>query len=435
VAYIRTKASQQHMKQESTHELIDRKPHEPFLVGGVSPTESDLFVDEKQEVGWIWRHDECPAQITTYLVGPTEGLFAVDHAEGEAAGVDATPCGRASQQFTSRRLKEAVAKYFYCDWQRAAIFLYNRHEMRDNAKTTSATKGLRKKVATIEFATEEQLLEAIRALLTRIPNVELAQITHGRLERGKDIIFVVPGGLGPSIPCACVVKNTLLSGKVGSNNAALTVLHQVEQAFLNPIQLETGASLNIQRVYIVTPYDLTADAIASIEGHLRDQKGRIQFIGGTMLLDLIRKYWPDFFADEFTALRDNIRATAQRLEDERPLHYVSFRYHLSAPDRNISRYYVHPSFYQDFTVFNVDFGMTLNPRGEFPFVTKRNPHGRKGEEWIPVQPERRVVSKAIIATIRNHRSGVSISHGMAILQTGRCGKPHVEPQSLRGRSG
>ena len=41
-------AARQHMQEESTKELIDRKGHEPFfvLVSGVPPTESDLFVDE-----------------------------------------------------------------------------------------------------------------------------------------------------------------------------------------------------------------------------------------------------------------------------------------------------------------------------------------------------------------------------------------------------
>src|SRR5206468_826719 len=41
-------AARQHMKKKSTQELIDRKRHEPFfvLVSGVSPTESDLIVDE-----------------------------------------------------------------------------------------------------------------------------------------------------------------------------------------------------------------------------------------------------------------------------------------------------------------------------------------------------------------------------------------------------
>jgi hypothetical protein len=41
-------AVRQHMEQESTQELIDRKRHEPFLVlvRGVSPTESNLIVDE-----------------------------------------------------------------------------------------------------------------------------------------------------------------------------------------------------------------------------------------------------------------------------------------------------------------------------------------------------------------------------------------------------
>jgi len=36
------------MKEESTQELIDRKRHEPFLVlvSGVSPTKSNLVVNE-----------------------------------------------------------------------------------------------------------------------------------------------------------------------------------------------------------------------------------------------------------------------------------------------------------------------------------------------------------------------------------------------------
>jgi hypothetical protein len=41
-------SARQHVKEESTQELIDGQRHEPFfiLVSGVSPTESNLFIDE-----------------------------------------------------------------------------------------------------------------------------------------------------------------------------------------------------------------------------------------------------------------------------------------------------------------------------------------------------------------------------------------------------
>jgi hypothetical protein len=110
------------------------------------------------------------------------------------------------------------------------VVLYNSivHEATSHAGLSVRRKPSKR--AVIEFSSEELLREAIRTLLTRLPDVKLAKVTHGHLERGKDIIFFLPGGLGPPVPCACVVKNSPVTGKIGSRNAALTVLHQVEQA-------------------------------------------------------------------------------------------------------------------------------------------------------------------------------------------------------------
>src|SRR5579859_1061388 len=183
----------------------------------------------------------------------------------------------------------------------------------------------------VKFCSEVLLHEAIRALLSRMPNVKLAQITHGTREVGKDILFYLPGGLGEDMLCACVVKNEPLTGTAGAKNGALTVLQQVEQCFLNPKVLETGETRHVKKVFIISPFDLSDAAIASISGHLR-QTGQVEFVCGTRLFERFREYWPDFLVDEFLTVREHIRRIQRHLEHEGPLENLSLSYQLARPD-------------------------------------------------------------------------------------------------------
>ena len=129
------------------------------------------------------------------------------------------------------------------------------------------------------FPSEEILRQAVAALLTRVPGVSGVQITHGSQECGKDIVFNLPGIL-ENILCACVVKNTRITGDVGSSVGARTVYLQVEQAFDTAVDTPNGQQCSIERVYVVTPYPLSPSAVKSISGKLRSRSGNIVFLDG-----------------------------------------------------------------------------------------------------------------------------------------------------------
>lgn len=84
------------------------------------------------------------------------------------------------------------------------------------------------------FSSEFLLQQAIAGLLARLPEISGVQILHGGQEYGKDIVFNVTGPFGETFHCACVVKNTKVTGEAGSSKGARTVFQQVEQALDTP---------------------------------------------------------------------------------------------------------------------------------------------------------------------------------------------------------
>src|SRR5262249_41566903 len=85
-----------------------------------------------------------------------------------------------------------------------------------------------------EFSSERLLQQAIAGLLTRMPDVSSVQILQGPLELGKDLVFNIRGAFGETVLCACVVKNTRITGDAGKAEGARTVYQQAQQAFDSP---------------------------------------------------------------------------------------------------------------------------------------------------------------------------------------------------------
>lgn len=263
----------------------------------------------------------------------------------------------------------------------------------------------------IHFSSEALLREAIRALLSRIPEVSLVQITHSSLEVGKDIVFYLAGGLGERMLCACVVKNASLSGKsAASQEGALTILHQVKQALLNPRKTEYGLEIPVQKVFVVTPYDMSEVALNTIFGHIKESIGRVEFVGGARLFDLFKRYWPDFFADEFTAVREYLRSTTAQLRLERPLQQVAINYRLGVPDQTIVRYYVQPNCHQELKAITFDPSLWRLAYNCFATVMEsRNVPGKAKPKLVPVSPARVSVSaQDVEACQRNIEDGEMI---------------------------
>src|SRR2546430_9241328 len=98
------------------------------------------------------------------------------------------------------------------------------------------------------FASEVLLQQAIAALLARLPNVSDVQILQGASEIGKDIVFAWVGPLGETLHCAAVVKNSRLTGRVGSRGSLRAAFDQIEQCLDSPYLDARGETRRVHHV-------------------------------------------------------------------------------------------------------------------------------------------------------------------------------------------
>ncbi len=203
------------------------------------------------------------------------------------------------------------------------------------------------------FPSEKLLQQAIAGLLVRMPDTSGVQILQGAQELGKDLIFYIKGGFAEQVLCACVVKNQKITGDAGKSVGARTIFAQASQAFDSPHTDESGNEVFVERVYVVTPYDLPPATIASIKGLLRERAGLVVFIGGARLFDNFRRYWPDFLADEANALERHLKHTSDRFEEDNPILKLVSQYHLGSVDPHYKKIYVPQRFHRELRSFSL----------------------------------------------------------------------------------
>ncbi len=170
------------------------------------------------------------------------------------------------------------------------------------------------------FSSEALLQQAVAGLLARIPDITGVQILQGSQEMGKDLVFYIRGGFGESVLCACIVKNSRITGNATSSASARNLFLQARQAFEASHTDSFGKDANVERVYVITPFDISPSAISSIKLGLQDRSGQVLFIGGTILFDLFKRYWPDFLASEASTSESRFKQINKRpKKDKRTL--------------------------------------------------------------------------------------------------------------------
>src|ERR1039457_4629164 len=205
--------------------------------------------------------------------------------------------------------------------------------------------------ASIEFANEDILRQAIRGLLLRMHRPEMVEILHGRSEIGKDIVFRVKGPFGEAINCACVVKNHRITGNVAKSAGGRAVLHQAEQALDTPYLDSSGREITIQLVYVFTPFVLDQAAIASLKGKLKARNDSVVVVGGTDLFELFRKHWPEYIVDEHHLLQTYLASAKDALVADSALMNFADRHSLDVGRGRTTGAYVNPSFCLEISTF------------------------------------------------------------------------------------
>ena len=225
----------------------------------------------------------------------------------------------------------------------------------------STKKKLKKqqvsKSSEISFSSEALLQQALARLFNRMPGITGVQILQGAQELGKDLVFYFQGPLGEPMFCACVVKNKKITGAAEGNSGARTIYNQADQAFDTPYTDSFGRELKVERVYVVTPYDLSPPTISSIEGKLKKRPGQIQFIGGSILFDLFKKYWPDFLADEAEILEQHLSETKQLYGTQNPIEELASLFNIGDVSQYPRKVYVNQNLYRD--IYDYEAGASL----------------------------------------------------------------------------
>ncbi|MGJ5814881.1 NACHT domain-containing protein [Paludibaculum fermentans] len=169
------------------------------------------------------------------------------------------------------------------------------------------------------FKDEADLRQCLRKLLTKMGREEV-RITHGTLEKGKDIVFYARGGMNERAPYACVVKKDRITGSVSARTSAKAVLQQAEQAFDEPYtNPSNGQREQIKGVYIISPYDTPVSASESVGDRLARQGRTIEFVCGTRLMELFAEHWKDFLLFDSGVLASYLSAMRAGLSKDTAL--------------------------------------------------------------------------------------------------------------------
>src|SRR3989338_5473764 len=145
----------------------------------------------------------------------------------------------------------------------------------------------------LQTLTEEELCELVLVPLLDSMGYKEIRYMHGILERGKDIVFKQIDPLLGERRLAATVKRYALTGTVSESHSIREVLYQVQQSLVEPfIDPFDGSPAIIDNVFVITPFQITAGAIESIQGQMRQQDNRVYFVDGPRLLALLREYQP-----------------------------------------------------------------------------------------------------------------------------------------------
>lgn len=205
------------------------------------------------------------------------------------------------------------------------------------------------------FKSEAHLRRAIADLFRKMGHAGV-KITHGANEKGKDIIFYGTGPLGEKRLFACVVKNDPITGRADDHrrgaptivDVARTVANQIRQAFDEPLPNGKGADEWVDSVYVISPYECSTAAIASVKTALQ-RSGQIVFACGQVLLELFAKHWPEFLWFESTVLVSYLSALRKNIESDYALANLILQKSAYLEASSVSSFdlYVEPTFYRE----------------------------------------------------------------------------------------
>jgi hypothetical protein len=165
----------------------------------------------------------------------------------------------------------------------------------------------------IQSLSERTLLEEVVLPLIGRLQFERVEVRHGPYERGVDILCLKKDELGEEDLLGIQVKRLKFTGKATDSGHLHGVLNQLSQCLEEPVILVSGAKKLLDRIWLVSPYELN---IAALETSIAKYQGavsrRLRIVDGLQLISLLRRYAPDVLAK----YGDQRALYRQRLERE-----------------------------------------------------------------------------------------------------------------------
>lgn len=159
----------------------------------------------------------------------------------------------------------------------------------------------REKLRILQKLDEKKLTSNVLMPLFREIGYKDVIDNQGNVDKGKDIIFYEENRIGEREYIAVQAKAAKIHGVAGKKGNASEILTQAQQAFTNPfVDVYDGKQKRVDKVFIVSSYDIGCSAKESIHGTLHELNNfkYICFVDGSKLIDLIDKHMPSIFCDE-----------------------------------------------------------------------------------------------------------------------------------------
>ncbi|MGD2091051.1 MAG: HEAT repeat domain-containing protein [Candidatus Aminicenantes bacterium] len=211
----------------------------------------------------------------------------------------------------------------------------------------------KEKLVLLQNFKEKHLIEnVILPLLEKIGSKNI-MVTHGTLEKGKDLIFYKKNEFGEREYTGVQIKAADIHGRASQEGNATEILNQAQQAFTHEfIDIYDNKKKNIDRYIVITSGGISENAKESISGQLRAVGcyKSIHFFDGNKLVELVEQYIPDFFGKEYNYFNRYFKMMKKDFETIRDISSIGQRETIGLEDIYVSLKLSEKSIKQDFPV-------------------------------------------------------------------------------------
>jgi len=182
---------------------------------------------------------------------------------------------------------------------------------------------------------EQQLIANVIRPLLEAMGFKNITLTHGATEKGIDLVFYKENEFGEREYTGVQVKAVKIHGRAGQKGNAIEISNQAQMAFKHEFpDISDNRPKNIDRFRVITSCEITDAAKEIICEQVKSKA--IQFIDGDRLVDLMTKYMPDFFWEEYNYFNRYFKAMKKDFETIKDISAIGQKEPISLEDIYVS---------------------------------------------------------------------------------------------------